>query len=263
MDKIISKDGVPISYQRSGAGPALILVHGANGDFSRWGMVQPLLAEYFTVYAMDRRGRGESGDGKDYKIQYEYEDVATLANSIDGPVDILGHSFGAACVMGAIKSIHNLRRLILYEPPLMDVQIGPQRNELLDKMDKALSAGNPEEVIILMLRDMIHIPEATIEKMRAHPGWAKQIPSAYTVPRELRSSADYARDMNAIKSINVPTLLLSGSASPDSFKETVAILYKTIPDSRVVVLEGQQHSAMLTGPEIFAKEVIRFLTESK
>ena len=78
-----SKDGVEISVQKAGLGPALLLVHGAllNGSLS-WGAVLPKLAEHFTVYAMDRRGRAPSGDAKEYSIANEADDIAAVVDAI-------------------------------------------------------------------------------------------------------------------------------------------------------------------------------------
>src|SRR4051794_19341835 len=114
---VLSSDRTPIAFEQVGIGSPLVLVHGTGADHTRWSAVLPRLSQHFTVFSLDRRGHGASGDAEDYTIQREYEDIAALAKAIGGPVDVLGHSFGAACVLGAAPSIPNLRRLILYEPP--------------------------------------------------------------------------------------------------------------------------------------------------
>src|SRR5688500_2040675 len=96
-----SPDGTRIAYWRSGQGPALSLVHGTTADHARWETVLPLLEPHVTVYTMDRRGRGGSGDAADYRIEDEGADVAAVvaavADATGGPVDVLGHSYGATC----------------------------------------------------------------------------------------------------------------------------------------------------------------------
>ena len=103
LEKIVSRDGTPIGYWRSGQGPALVLVHGATADHSRWETVLPLLEPRATVYAVDRRGRGASGDAAGYAIEDEAADIAAVvdavADSPGGPVDLLGHSYGAICAL--------------------------------------------------------------------------------------------------------------------------------------------------------------------
>jgi pimeloyl-ACP methyl ester carboxylesterase len=68
MDKVISKDGTPIAYEKFGSGPALILVDGAlcSRKFGPMPKLAPLLAQRFTVFVYDRRGRGVSGDTQPY-----------------------------------------------------------------------------------------------------------------------------------------------------------------------------------------------------
>jgi pimeloyl-ACP methyl ester carboxylesterase len=79
METVTSRDGTPIAYELSGEGPPLALVHGMTADHSTWQLVLPDLSEHFTVYAMDRRGRGESGDAAaDYSLEREVEDVVAL-----------------------------------------------------------------------------------------------------------------------------------------------------------------------------------------
>lgn len=117
METVISTDGTPIAYQRAGSGPPIVLVHGTLGVSKRWPIV-PLLEPHFTVITFDRRGRGDSGDGPDYSLEREAEDIAALASAIGGGVSLLGHSFGALCALEAALLIPRLRHLILYEPAL-------------------------------------------------------------------------------------------------------------------------------------------------
>jgi pimeloyl-ACP methyl ester carboxylesterase len=84
MHSIQSRDGTPIRYFRRGHGPAILLIHGTAADHSRWAPVVPALQRHFTVYAMDRRGRGGSGDAALYRMDDEFADVAAVAAAIDG-----------------------------------------------------------------------------------------------------------------------------------------------------------------------------------
>lgn len=57
------------------------IVHGAGGAYTRWAAILPALEKRFRVYAIDRRGRGESGEGDQYAIECEFEDVAAVVDS--------------------------------------------------------------------------------------------------------------------------------------------------------------------------------------
>jgi pimeloyl-ACP methyl ester carboxylesterase len=98
-DEIVSRDGTTIGVWRSGDGPPLVLVHGAAADHSRWAPVLPALEQRFTVLAIDRRGRGASGDASDYEIEREYEDLAEVVASVGEEAAVLGHSYGGICAL--------------------------------------------------------------------------------------------------------------------------------------------------------------------
>src|SRR5690242_14877768 len=104
---VTSKDGTPLALWKSGVGPSLVAVHGACADHTAWDSVVPLLADTFTVYAMDRRGRGASGDAPRYALEREFEDVAAAVDALPGPVHLYGHSFGGICAVEAAMRTRN------------------------------------------------------------------------------------------------------------------------------------------------------------
>ena len=79
--KASTEGGTPVAYRRYGKGPPLVLIHGTASDHSRWMPVLPALEDRFTVYAIDRRGRGGSGDSDRYEIEREFEDVSAVVDS--------------------------------------------------------------------------------------------------------------------------------------------------------------------------------------
>lgn len=119
MNSIQSPDGTVLRWQTSGEGPPLLLVHGTTADHSRWQGISPQLEHHFTVHAIDRRGRGGSGDAAGtYEIDREFEDVAAVVDAIGGPLAVLGHSYGAVCSLGAALLTDGVSRMVLYEPPI-------------------------------------------------------------------------------------------------------------------------------------------------
>lgn len=261
MENIISKDGTPISYQCGGDGPPLLLVHGTGGAATRWIPLMPFLGQHYTVFAIDRRGRRESGDSEPYAAEREFEDIAAVADSTGGPVYLLGHSFGGFCSLGAAMLTPNIHKLILYEPPipLPGVKIFP--DGLVEHYEQMLAAGNREAVLTEFLRDIVRTPPDEIEALRALPAWQARLAAAHTLPRELRMHVDYRFDMGRVARLDIPVLLMIGSESPGFFRAAIDVLDRTLPRSRVVVLPGQRHSAMDTAPELFVREVEAFLNE--
>src|SRR5512143_499595 len=103
MPKVTSKDGTTIGYDKKGHGPAVILVDGAMG-FRAMGFgnqLQDLLAQHFTVYAYDRRGRGESSNSKPFAVEREVEDIEALIDAAGGTAFVYGISSGACLALEA------------------------------------------------------------------------------------------------------------------------------------------------------------------
>ena len=120
---VVGADGVGIGLLSAGSGPPLLLVHGGVGQIERWEPLWDRLAARWSVTAMDRRGRGSSGDGVGYAIEAEFADVTAVASALaeqaGRPVDVFGHSFGATCTLGAAGRAGPSGpsgRLVLYEP---------------------------------------------------------------------------------------------------------------------------------------------------
>jgi len=259
MNQAISRDGTPIAYQQSGAGSPLVLVHGTAAARNRWDPILPPLERRFRVYAMDRRGRGESGDADRYAIEREFEDVAALVDSIGEPVDLVAHSYGALCALEACLLTTNVRRLVLYEPPLpLDgVEIYPEG--FVERLQSLLDAGDREGVATAFMREVVRMPPHEFELFRASPAWPARLAAAHTLPRELRTHAVYRFEARRFKALDIPTLLLLGGDSPDFFRAATAAVEAALPNVRLVVMAGQQHIAMNTAPGLFVREIMDFL----
>jgi pimeloyl-ACP methyl ester carboxylesterase len=183
MDHVTSADGTSIGYDRRGSGPALLLVHGTTADHRRWAGISPRLEEHFTVYAMDRRGRGESGDAPAYALMRGAEDVAAVAQDIDDAVSILGHSYGALCSLEAAL-LTDVNRLILYEPPI------PTATPLYppgvpERMQSLIDSGEWEAALEVMFREVVRMPEHELEQYRRLPMWKVRVQLAPTISREM------------------------------------------------------------------------------
>lgn len=259
MRTVRSNDGTDIAVFVTGEGPPLVLVHGTTADHTRWRTVLEPLAERFTVHAVDRRGRGASGDTEPYALEREFEDVAAVVDSIGEPVSLLGHSYGAVCALEASVRTLNLARLVLYEGPFSIDGSPISDPAVVERLQAQLEAGEREAVLETFLREVASLPDKDIEVMRSLPAWQARIAAAHTIPREER--AEYGFDEERFRSMTTPTLLLLGGDSPPLFSEPIRVLEKVLPNVRVATMPGQQHAAIDTGTELFLREVIGFLTE--
>ena len=255
MQTATSADGTNIAYWRQGSGSPLLLVHGALSDRVAWILIQPILAEHFTVYVMNRRGREGSGEPKAHAIEREFEDIVAVVDAIGEPVHLLGHSGGALCALGAVLLTDRLRSLILYEPP----PPGPRVDIELKSLREMIHGAEPEEIVLEFLRTGPRVPEEDIKRLRESPIWPHTVSLAPSLASELDAAAGYELDVSQYSTLNIPLLLLLGSDSPALLREVSDALVEVVPNVRMTVLEGQQHAANFDAPELFAEEVVRFL----
>src|SRR3712207_3018923 len=233
-----SKDGTPIAYWRSGEGPPLVLVHGTAADHGRWRPVLPAFEERFAVCAVDRRGRGGSGDSEDYAIEREFEDVAAVVDSLGEPAFLLGHSYGALVALEAALLTRSVRKLVLYDPGIEVEGEVVSPPEVVGRLEALLEAGDREGVVATTMREIAGLPPETVEYMRSQPAWQARVDAAHTIPRELRAVKAYRLDRERFGDLGVPTLLLSGSESPAALRKAAEEVDEMLPDSRLVVMPG-------------------------
>jgi pimeloyl-ACP methyl ester carboxylesterase len=262
MNTVTSTDQTRIAYRSTGVGPPLVVVHGTTADHTRWRPVLPRLAGSSTVHAVDRRGRGGSGDQAGYAIEREFEDIAAVVRAVGraGPVDLLGHSYGALCALGAARLAGAaIRRLVLYEPPAATA--GRELNPgIVAKLEAMVATGRPEEALELFFRDEVGMPEPELRRLRGLPVWPARVAAAHTLARELRAVSGFRPGPDWFATVTAPTLLLLGGASPAWAADVTGQLHRALPRARVAELPGQRHVAMDTAPELFAGAVVQFLT---
>ena len=177
-EKVVSKDRTPIAFWRSGQGPPLVLVHGTAADHTRWKPVLPTLEEHFTIYAIDRRGRGGSDDSREYAIEREFEDVASVVDAIREPVNLLGHSYGALCSLEAALLTSNVRKLVLYEPPIRaGVDFYPPGT--INQLKALLDAGDRGAVVTTFMSEIAKMRPADLRLLQSNAAWeARGSPNA-------------------------------------------------------------------------------------
>lgn len=253
---VISKDGTPIAVWEHGAGPPLVLVHGAAADHRRWAPVVPVLAEHFRVLTIDRRGRGGSGDAEDYAIELEYDDVAAVVDWVGTEATVLGHSFGGMCALEAALLTDGIGKLILYEPPMGFLATPP---EVVHRLQALLDAGERDALVAFFMREVAGVADHQVEAMRSLPAWDARLDVAHTIPREEKASREYRFDPDRFRHLEVPTLLLQGGDSAAPFKEAAQALRQALPHSQTTVMPGQRHTAMDTAMDLFIGEVVGFL----
>lgn len=256
---VVSRDGTRIGLWRVGSGPSLLAVHGSGADHRAWDSVAPLLADSFTVYAMDRRGRGASGDAIEYTVEREFEDVESAVDALPGPVHLYGHSFGGSCAFEAASRSGKLASLALYEGGPKPPGLRFMPDELIAQLEQLIAAGQREEALSTFMLKAAGVAPAELAILRGHPAWAARVAAAHTLPRELRAINDYAADATRVASLITPTLLIMGSETESRRREIFEGLARVLPNARVAVLPGQRHAAHQTSPELLASALRDFI----
>jgi pimeloyl-ACP methyl ester carboxylesterase len=254
--RVKATDGTSLAVECMGTGPTLLIVHGGTGDHRRWVPLFPFLAPHFTVCAMDRRGHGESEAGTEYSLKKEFEDVAAVVNALPGSVFVLGHSLGGVCALEAAFLTKKIAKLILYEPPLQDLD----HTAIADTMERLIETGHREEALIMFLQKIVMVSPTEIAAMKAQPLWPARVAGIDIQIREIRELSRYRFDAERMRKLKIPTLLLTGSkTSSPQLKQAIRSLQDSLPQNSLYVFEGQEHNAMDHVPGPFAEAVTNFL----
>ena len=261
MSHVRSKDGTTIAYERSGNGPALILVDGAlcSRAFGPSPKLAPLLARHFTVYAYDRRGRGQSGDTHPYAPAREVEDIAALVEAAGGSAFLLGLSSGGALALEAAASGLPVNKVVAYEPPYVDDsgQRGGAAHE--GHLKRLLAEGNRGGAVKYFMKDMVGAPAPMVVMMRLMPWiWRKLEAVAHTLPYDAAVMTAFRIPRARFASIGVPALVMNGIEDRSQAAGGRADdRGRRFPAARHRELAGQTHNVK---PDVLAPAVVEFFT---
>jgi pimeloyl-ACP methyl ester carboxylesterase len=263
MDRATSKDGTSIAYDRLGTGPAVILVSGAAT--ARMGN-EPLaaeLAEHFTVYNHDRRGRGDSSDTLPYSVEREIEDIDALIAEAGGSAHLYGISSGGALVLGAAAAGVAVDKLAVYEVPYNMADDGPRRQrEYVEALESLLAEGRRGDAAELFMRT-VGTPEEMITSVKSSPMWSGMEAIAPTLPYDAACMGDGHPPTDRLAKITRPTLVATGGASADAslggggdfFDRAADAIAASIPNAERQTVEGQTH---MVDPKALAPVLERF-----
>jgi pimeloyl-ACP methyl ester carboxylesterase len=214
------------------------------------------MADHHTAYVMDRRGRGRSGDGADYSVDREIEDIGAVLDAAGPGSHLLGHSSGAIYALEAARRFP-IGQLVLYEPPL-NFQ-GPTATTLVERMRTNAARGEFDTALTIFAKEEVKLLEEELCSFRSTPLWAQMTALVPTFIREWDALFELAPTVERYRSISAPTLLLWGSETADHPSFATRVLESTLPNVRSARLDGQGHMANLLAPDLVARMVTTFL----
>jgi pimeloyl-ACP methyl ester carboxylesterase len=258
VETVTSKDGTIIAFDRIGDGSPVVLVSGGSVDRMANAPLAEVLAQRFTVFNYDRRGRGPSGDTPPYAVEREVEDIAAVVGAAGGSAFLYGTSSGAALALEAAASALPITKLALWEPPyILDEKFRPPKDQV-EQYETMVAEGRRGDAVEYFMSKVVGMPAEFVAQARAAPWWKATEDIAHTLAYDARIMGDYSLPIERAASVKVPTMVLAGGNSPPFFRETAQALSDALPDGRTVTLEGQEHNV---DPAVIGAELARFFQE--
>ena len=246
MEKVYSKDGTIIAFDRKGHGPMVILVDGAlqYRAFDQ-GMAElaDLLAQHFTVIHYDRRGRGDSTDAQTYELEREIEDIEALIDEAGGSAFLYGISSGAALALEAAIALGGkIKKLALYEAPYNDDKNARKGwKEYRQKLKELVLADRKGDAVGLFMM-LVGVPPEQLEEMHQHPMWPLWDAVGLTLAYDAAAMGeDGSIPTKRAARVIMPTLVMDGRDSFPFMHSTALALAETIPNAQHRTLEDQTH----------------------
>jgi pimeloyl-ACP methyl ester carboxylesterase len=235
-----SRDGTIIAYERTGQGPALILVHAAGHyrGFTSFGGLIDLLAPEFTVYHYDRRGRGASTDTQPYAVAREVDDLAALIDAAGGSACVHAFSSGGLLALHAANAGLPIVRMTLLEPPIEQGEDRSDQRRFTTELAHLINAGLPERAVQFYLTG-IGVPDDIVQGMRGSASWLAMVAAAPTLVYDCRISE--ATSLEMLTSVDVPTLVLNSQGSSDDLTGMAAAVAGALPNGSHRSLLGGWH----------------------
>jgi pimeloyl-ACP methyl ester carboxylesterase len=267
LSSVTSADGTTIAYEKSGAGPAIIVISNVAEDRTGVAGVAEALSRHFTVINFDRRGRGASGDPQPYDPAREIEDIAALIDVAGGSAALTSGSGGCGLALDAAGALGDrVTGLYLYEPPfIVDDSRSPAPPDYVEHQEALVAAGRRSEAVEYFMTVMIGVPDEYIPAMKQDPSWDEMAKYAHTYAydgRILRGLQDGGPLPADRWSIDAPIAVAVGGNGEEFIRAGADALAAILPNATVLTLLDQDHSAFWMAPEPVAEQARSFLLGS-
>jgi pimeloyl-ACP methyl ester carboxylesterase len=253
---VTSQDGTTIGYRQLGHGPGIVILHGAMESAASHMQLAAALADVFTVYLPDRRGRGLSGPyGEDYSIQKETDDLDALLTKT-GAHYVFGVSAGGLICLQAALTLPTIRKVALYEPAL--IVNHSISTAFLTRYDRELAQGKVAAALVTGMKGaqmgpafLNVMPRWLLESFSskamaqedktAKPGDVTMRKLAPTLHYDFHLVAQMAETLERFRAVHTDVLLLGGSKSPAYLKTALDALENVLPHVQRIEFPGLDH----------------------
>jgi len=241
-----------------------MLIHDTAATAASLDALASMLGAGRVVYRLDRRGRGESGDDSiaDYGLTREAEtDIVQALNSLPGPAVLVGLGYGAALALRAATLAQvPLSGLVLYaggaaEPPSRQALLA----SVADRADSLARAGDADGAVATYVAGLAAPGDpVALALLQARADWGARASAAATIARELREQAAFRQVPEALATLRMPVLLLSGEFLPTESRGGLAALAGMLPDGLLEEIHGASRLAPELHAEAVAATIARF-----
>lgn len=237
MDKVTSRDGTSIAFERCGVGPALIVVDAAGNYSGFRPLAAPveLLAADYTVYVYDRRGRGASTDTPPYAPEREVEDLGALIDAAGGTAYVYGMSSGCLVALRTAAAGLAIPKLALFEPAFEETT----DTRFTTELTALVAAGRRRDAVEFFHRG-IGVPDEVMAQMTPE-AWTALEAVAHTLLHDCVQSDTMT--LALIRSVPAPTLVLDSRGSTGDLAGMAAAVVGALPDGTYRSLAGGWHGA--------------------
>ena len=284
IEQVTSRDGTRIGLLRLGDGPGLVLLHGSMQTARSHLHLARCLADAFTVYLPDRRGRGLSGPNRpEHGIRQEVEDLDAVLTAT-GAHFVFGVSASALVALEAARTLPAVHKIAVYEPALLTSR---DQNAWLPRYDRQMAQGKIAAALVTSMKGLtlgppilnlmpnpllVLLTNLTMnsEDKKAGDGAATMRSLAPTLHYEGTLLAEMTGAAQRFSTVTADVLLLGGSNGLRLFRPGMNALEQALPHVRRVELPGLDHGGAAdvsntnrgAKPDVVAAELRRFFAQS-
>ncbi len=266
---VVSKDGTRIAFERLGSGAPMVMVGPALADRSGSATLAKVLTRNLTIVNYDRRGRGQSADTLPYTVEREVEDIEALIDEAGGPAHLFGSSSGAVLALEAASRLGDkVKTLSMYEPPfIVNSTHPPLPTDYIAHLQELITQGQRGEAVQYFMHEAVGVPDEMLGQMRNSPMWPTLEAVAHTLPYdgEIMGDTMSGRPLPSHRwdGVTAPALVMVGGASPDWLQHAGQAIADCLPRCNYRVVEGADHSAMMSAPLDIATTIYGFFLSER
>jgi pimeloyl-ACP methyl ester carboxylesterase len=264
--RVVASDGTELVARVEGRGPPLVLLPAGPGTSeASWRPVLSLLGERFTCYLLDTRGRGTSSDHPDHSPERLAQDVAEFIGSVGQPVGLV--EWGTSLwTLVAAQHAPAVTAVAAYEPGADEVMSAEVASLFVDlsfrRMGELVAEGRLVDAARAFLEQSnVLYSETELAHGAPYDFWIAAAPNLPVFLHEqqlLAESEPGPTSPEALASVDVPVLLLKGSASRRWFADSVRHVAAHVMEMRTAEVTDAGHFGPHTHPEAVAEELIHF-----